>query len=210
MSQHVFSRVAGFQLIIIPRAPFRIKHGDVDSHSIHVAYESPGGQLLATVIPDAGGYRSELGENTISLLDVLDVERGPETAEWRIETSLFSCCWPQGYALCSNNFPNDPGPFDLIGPNREMIYVQHPKTLPDVADMCGPGQSIVGIERGADAEWIDLQYEHDSRFWHQRHVVVRNTDGRIAVTMQAPVAFAEAAMEATDAVVRSLKPYPTI
>ena len=207
MTQHVFARVAGFQLTVVPRAPFRIRHAGSPPNAIDIEYHSPNGQLFARLIPHDGGYKSKIDQHTESLFDVLDVETGPDINHWRIETTIFTCCWPLGYALCSNNFPNDPGPFDLVGPNNEMIYIQHPNNLPDVAELCAPDQTVVNIKRNAESEWIDLEYDHAGLKWRQRHEVITLLDRRVAVTMQSLSQFADDAVIAAQEVTRSLTPY---
>ncbi|MCA9038574.1 MAG: hypothetical protein KDA91_25790, partial [Planctomycetaceae bacterium] len=116
MPQHVYARLTGFGLAVIPQAPFRIQYAPGDGDAIDVQHQSPQGQRFARLIPDQGGYKSKIDQYTDSLYEVLDVEKGPDTDQWRIETTIFTVAWPRGYVLCSNNFPQDPGPFDLVGP----------------------------------------------------------------------------------------------
>ncbi|QDU36710.1 hypothetical protein Mal4_09990 [Maioricimonas rarisocia] len=207
MTQHVYARLAGFQLAVIPKAPFRIQHTPDPPDAIDVEYHSPDGRLFACLIPDSGGYRSKVNQQTRSLYDVLDVDAGPDLDHWRIETSKFTCCWPAGYTICSNNFPQDPSPFDLLGPHREMIYVQQPKRLPDVAEMCAPTQKVIRVERTDTSEWIELAYDYDGTPWRQRHEVLTLAGDRIAVTMQAPEEFADAASAVARDVAQSLAAY---
>lgn len=206
MTQHVFARVAGFHLNIVPHAPYRIQHADEPPNAIDIEYQSPSGQLFARLIPDHGGYKSKIDQHTKSLFDVVQVEAGPNINHWRIETTLFTCCWPLGYTLCSNNFPNDPGPFDLFGRNNELIYVQNTENVPDVAAMCAPNQTVINIERNTESESIDLEYHHDDIQWRQRHEVITLLGRRIAVTMQAPSQFAASAVIAAQLVSGSLTP----
>lgn len=207
MTQHVYARVAGFHLTVIPRAPFRIWKAPDPPTAIDVEHLAPTGRLFARVIPDNGGYKSKISQNTPSLYDVVDIEAGPEIPQWRIETSVFTCDWPSDYQLFSNNFPKDPAPFDLVGPHAEMIYIQHPRTIPDVSAMGAPHQTVIHIERNIESEWIDLAYDHEGIPWRQRHEVVSFLDGQIVVTMQAPLQFAEQATAVAHAVARSLRPY---
>jgi hypothetical protein len=204
MTQHAFARVTGFGLSVIPRAPYRIQYADETSHAIDIEHQSPNGPRFARLIPDNGGYKSKIDQHTESLFDVLDVESGPGINQWRIETTIFRCCWPSNYALCSNNFPNDPGPFDLVGTNHEMIYIQRPDNLPDVAKMCAPHQTVINIERSAESEWVDLEYDHEGLLWRQRHEVITLLGRRVAVTMQSPSQFADDAVIAARQISRSL------
>ncbi len=204
MTQHVYARVAGFCLAVMPRAPFRARHADEPATAIDVEHDSPNGRLFARIIPDKVGYQSRLDRVTESLSDVLDIEAGPDIDHWRIETSIFTCCWPQGYLLCSNNFPDDPGPFDLVGVNSELIYIQKPKVLPDVEEMCAPNQTVLEVYRDADSEWIELAYDHEGVPWRQRHEVVTLLGDRFALTMQCQSQFAKNAVVAAQQVARSL------
>lgn len=204
---HVFARVAGFNLTVVPHAPYRMRYADAASIAIDVEYLSPNGQLFARLIPDRGGYKSKLDQDTKSLLDVLDVEAGPDLNEWRIETTVFTCCWPRGYAVCSTSFPKDPAPFDFVGGNGELIYVQHPRHLPDVGEMAAPDQTVIKVARTADSQWVDLEYDHNGIRWRKRHEVVILLDRRVAVTMQSPAQFAGDAVTAAQQVARSLAPY---
>ncbi len=205
MTQHVFARVAGFCLAVVPRAPYRIQHAADSSTAIDVEYQSPTGRLFARLIPDNGGYKSKLDQHTQSLYDVLDVETGPDINHWRIETTVFTCCWPIGYVLCSTNYA--PSPFELLGTNGELIFIRHPKRVPDVAVMCAPGQTVINLKRNAESEWIDLEYNHDGLPWRQRHEVVTLSGSRIAVTMQSPMQFANDAAIAAQQVAQSLASY---
>ncbi len=126
MTKHVYAHVAGFKLAVIPRAPFRIMISKEALNAIDVEYLSPNGELFARVIPDNGGYKSKVDQYTPSLFDVLEIGSGPDIPHWRIETSVFTCYWPVDYAVVSTNFPEDPSPFDLVGPNMEMIFIQTP------------------------------------------------------------------------------------
>lgn len=206
MRHHVYTRLAGFQLAVIPRAPFQIKRYDAPLGVIDITCQSPDGRLFARLTPKDGGYTSQLDQQTPSLYDVLDVEDGPALNDWRLETAVFTCAWPHGFALLSNNFPHDPGPFDLFGNNHEMIYVQRPRHLPGIEEMCAPYQTVRHIEKNGDSEWIELDYTHDGTAWIQRHEIVALPDARYAVTMQAPEAFAEEAAKAAHQLAGSIAP----
>ena len=210
MTQHVFAHLAGFGLAVIPRAPYRVQRIDKTLDVIDVEYQSPNGKLFARLTPDNGGYKSQLDQHTGSLFDVLNIEVGPDVKSWRIETTIFSCCWPIGFALCSNNFPNDPGPFDLVGDNNELIYIQHPKRMPDVEQLRVAHQTVISVKRTAESESIELAYDHDGLPWHQRHEIVTLLGRRIAITMQSPSKFAERAVNAARQIAHSLAPNQSV
>lgn len=204
MTQHVFARIAGFGLIVTPHAPFRVRHADESAAAIDVEHDSLKGRRFARVIPENGSYECKIDRVTESLSDVLEIQPGPDTDDWRIETSIFTCCWPHGYLLCSNDYPNDPGPFDLVGVHDELIYIQKPKVMPDIEEMCGPDQTIVNTGRDADSGWIELEYDHEGVSWRQRHEVVTLPGCRFVVTMQSPSQFAGEAVATAQQVAQSL------
>lgn len=190
----------------MPRAPFRIRRAEEPGSSIDVEHDSPKGRVFARVIPDNGGYKSKIDQHTESLLDVLHIETGPDIDDWRIETSVFTCCWPRGYSVYSNSFPNDPGPFDLVGIHDEVIYIQKPKVVPDIEQMCAPNQTILDVQRGTESESIELEYEHEGVSWRQRHEVIALLGSRFVVTVQSPSQFAADAAIAARQVAQSLRP----
>ena len=206
MTGHVFARLAGFGLTVTPFAPFRMRYAEEPADAIDIEYDSAEGRLFARLIPDNGGYKSKIDQNTKSLYDVVDVDPGPDWGYWRIETTVFTCGWPAELALCSNS-DAVPSPFDLVGDHGELVYVQHPSRVPDVADMCAPNQTVLNMERGSDADWIELEYEHGGAVWRQRHVVVEREGRRLAVTMQSPLDYSAEAATAAHQVARSLALY---
>ena len=202
--QHVYARLNGFQLQVIPRAPFRIGRCVDVKDAVDIEYQSKDGLLFARLIPDGGGYKSKLDQNTSSLYDVVDVNDGNNSGEWIIETSVFDCCWPVGYAICSNNFPNDPSPFDLIGGDSEFIYIQRPQKCPAIEEMYAQNQSVVDIGKSDISEWINLEYVHENERWNLRHEVVSSFEHPLIVTMQSPERYAHNAKKAAYDIVQSL------
>ena len=88
-----------------------------------------------------------------------------------------------------------------------MITIQHPKTIPDIEQMCAPGQTVLHVQRTPESDWIDLAYEYEGAAWWQRHEVVPFPDRPIAVTMQAPLEVASDAIAAAQLVAHSLAPF---
>jgi hypothetical protein len=174
---------------------------------VQVEHDSPQGRLTALLVPKDGGYTSKLSQSTAALSDVLDVTSGLELDEWRIETTLYACRWPASYVLCSNSYPRDPAPFDLVGANGEMIFVQNPQRMSALEEMCAPGQTVKRIEKSDRSQWIELEYQHDDRMWVQRHEVLALPERKLAVTVQAPAPFAQAAIIAARELARSIVPF---
>lgn len=205
--QHVFVRISGFRLTVVPRAPFRIERAASTPGTVQVEHDSPQGRLTALLVPKDGGYTSKLSQSTAALGDVLDVTSGLDLDEWRIETTLYACRWPTGYVLCSNAYPRDPAPFDLVGANGEIIFVQNPQRMPVLEEMCAPGQTVKRIEKSDRSQWIELEYQHDDRMWVQRHEVLALSGHQMAVTMQALEPFAQDAIIVAQELARSIVPF---
>jgi hypothetical protein len=202
MSQHVYIRLAGHHLLVMPQAPFRIQRTEGEPTALDVEYFATEEPRFARLIPHEGGYQSKVDQHTTSLNDVLDVASGPPLTDWEIQTSVFCCAWPLGYALCSTNFPADPGPFDLVGPNGELIFVQSPAHAPALDQMVAPGQQIVRIEHG---QWVELSYAHDGETWLQRHQIMRLLNRPFVITMQAPHEHAKTTIDATLQIAATLR-----
>jgi hypothetical protein len=95
----------------------------------------------------------------------------------------------------------------ILGANGEMIFVQCPRSMPAVEEMCAPGQTVKRIERSGRFQWIELEYRHDDRMWVQRHDVLALSGRTMAVTMQAPEPFAQGAIIAARELARSIVPF---
>lgn len=162
--------------ILTPRAPFVVTHA---ASFVEVTYfdEAVDAVRAARIHFDGGAPRVEL-ENARELGEVCDVTPSASGPEVRIETSLFSCAFPEGFELRAAEPPMDPGPFDLVGPSGELFFVQTPKNVPRLEQMVAPGQRVVRL--GDDD--IELAYEHDGQAWTQIYV---RMDGHI-LTAQAP------------------------
>src|SRR5262249_24709483 len=166
----------GFGLRVIPRAPCRVTHGPA-REALDVHHDSAAGPRFARLIADGGGYRSKLDAATASLAEVLDVERGPIAGDWELETSSFRVAFPAGFTLCSVP-AGSWSPFDLLGPEGSLVYVESPRSMPEPATMVGAGQRISSLGEG----WVEVTYAHEGAAWWQRHQVV----GRQVFTAQAP------------------------
>jgi hypothetical protein len=192
---HVFTVVSGFGLRVIPRAPYRLVHGpgaqELDIH--HTSVEGP---RFARLIADGvRGYKSKIDQYTHSLADVLSVEKGPVQGAWQLETHQFRLVFPENFAL--HSVPGDsPSPFDLVGPEQTLIYVQAPAKMPSLTGLCGPGQKV--SQTGSN--WIELIYEHEGNRWWQRHEL----SGRLVLSAQGPEKAKSMGQEALKAILASL------
>jgi hypothetical protein len=112
---------------------------------------------------------SESGVLVTGIGDQGALERGGAEGGWRIENSVYSVRWPEGFQVVSTQeFPG----FELLGPDQEYVSFQGPAlnaALPRVQDAAGPGQTVV--DSGDD--WVELAYEHEGAAWIQRVVRVQ-------------------------------------
>ena len=206
MSAHVFARIAGHRLAIVPQPCYEIARADHPS-AVDVRCRWENRWLWARITPDNGEFIWQLGEGTASLADVLDVVTGPDLDDWRIETSRYLCAWPSGFRIQATDFPRSPSVFDLIGPGGSLVYVQSPnRKIPAIEELVAPGQEIVGFDRGELIESVELAYTHDGEPWRQRHLVLTRLGREYAVSMQCRAGFADVAIAAATLVATSLVP----
>ena len=211
MSFHVFVRLSGYELTILPFAPFHFRRAPDNDHVLILTHHSATGTKQAYLILEDAGYQVELAPDTSSLQEVVDLMPGRRTRDWMIETTVFSMCWPRGFDLLSSPDPRTPPGFDLIGPNDTLIYIQgpfNPARLPGVEQMGAPGQQL--IQTGViDAHpWVEFDYEHEGSIWLQRHYLVHlDPTTALVVTMQAPKAHAPSSITAADDIATTLVRY---
>jgi hypothetical protein len=207
MNQHVFARLSGFGWTLLPLAPFRFEQVPGRPWSVVATHQKPDGLKRAVLtfggknLPDV-----ELGEGTASLEEVLDLCEGPDRDHWRVETTVFTIHWPQGFALESSADPGPPG-FYLHGPDATLLYVQRafPRgRVPAPAAMAGPGQAV----RRHGNTWVELEYLHEGTAWRQTHWVVDLLrDHACVVSVQAPERWAGLAEATAAEVAVSLEPF---
>ncbi len=106
---HVLARLSGLGLVVTPHPRYRIDRVDGAAETmLRVARGSTSGIVDVAAIA-RGESESELP----------DVTPGPNAAGWRIETSVLTCAWPQGFALAHD--PDGISPFLLLGPRDAML-----------------------------------------------------------------------------------------
>jgi len=196
---HVFARVAGYGLVVTPYAPYRLRCGPCGDNVLEVEH----GTRYARITAGKGGYTGRIAEGTGSLFEVVDIQAGPDAADWMIETTGYRCLLPKDYWLCSTS--STVSLFDLFGPRDELLYFQSPHRLPPVSELVAPGQKVEDAGVDGDVGWIELSYSHDGVAYRQRHDVLARQPGNLALTVQAPAAAFESARETGVMVAGSLE-----
>jgi len=204
---HVYTVASGFGLRVVPgAAPYRFSLAPVPP-AIDVERAVGERWLFARVVPDRkGGYRVELDEHTPSLADVLDVGAGPDREGWWAETSAYRIPLLEGWTLQAGGEPGAPSPFDLLGPNGTLLYLQAASRVPALAELAAPGQEVVASGEGPRSQWVEVQYVHGGEPWAQRHHLMRAGPGALVLTAQGRVPHMPAAVRAQEALVAALEP----
>jgi hypothetical protein len=194
MNEHVYARVTGYDLTIVPRPPYTFERLGPSDLPIRVTHGTAGA-VLAT--PSRGA--SELS-------GVADVEPGPPHERWTIETTAFEAVWPDGFTLHSD--PSGPPGFYLLTATQAMAFAQGPylrAQLPALQQMVGPGQTLCEVHTAGPVPWVHLTYEHERAAWIQRHhVVALGPEHCIIITLQSPQQLASSALVAAAPFIHSL------
>lgn len=194
--QHVLTAIGGFGIRVIPRASFQARVDEPLVLDVEV-----GGQKRARVVATADGHHVALGPETDDPADVMDVVPGPPDREWLLQTARTTLMFPRGYVLHSVD-DGSPSPFDLLGDDDELIYMQPAPDTLSIDDMLAPGQR----ETDRGDEFIEASYAHEGDGWCQRHIIVRLGVAHTRVfTLQAPQAQMENAHPVLAAMARSAR-----
>jgi len=163
---HVFARLAGHGLVLVPYWPYTFERPDVASDAVMVTHWRPEGPARTLVDPLAAH----------SVPGIVDVEPGPEQPYWVIETGSFKAAWPHGFSVTS-----DLEPYCLVGENDASIYVQGPGHIADPEALIAAGQTVAGRRTIQDVQVLDLAYEHEGEPWWQSVYFYPRDDGRVLV-----------------------------
>jgi hypothetical protein len=207
MAPHVYARVTGFGWTLLPHAPFRFERVPGRPRSV-VAFHSAAGMSRTAALTCEGARPAvDLGEATNDLGEVLDLLPGLALDHWRVETTVFTARWPEGFAVESSAKP--PG-FFLRAPEGALIHIQGPlprARLPALTAMVGPGQKVRRHGHAPSWSWVELEYAHEGAPWKQTHRVLDSgTDYTCVVTAQCPQQLSALVEAAADEVAGSLAP----
>jgi hypothetical protein len=212
---HVFARLSGHGLTLIPLSPYRFERaGSGAAAAVRLTHEVPGAMRAVTVtprpMPRPGPPQVACAPGTPSLDEVGGLQEGPWLDHWRIETALFTLAWPDGLALQSARDDSRPPAFELHGEQGAFMFFQGPLSepaLPPLQRMAGLGQRVAGTGEGPGYRWVELHYRHEGRDWVQRHALIALRPGQtLVLTAQAPAEVAARTMALMEEVARSVQP----
>lgn len=197
---HVFVRLSGYQVRLVPYWPYRFARIDAHPRAVEVTRWTGSGPATAVVDTTRPSRAA----------DVVDIQDGPSTGSWRIETSLFTAVWPEGFTIESSQDAVDDTLFYLLSAGRAAIFPQGPlpvERVPAAAGMVGAGQTLVATWRVGDIEVVELDYEHEAERWWQSHWrIPHGGQGILILTAQAPTREVTATRAAAELVATSVTP----
>jgi hypothetical protein len=184
---HVLARLNGYGIQLVPHWPYRFEHvADVRPETVAVVRLTPEGEVRAVI--DA--------RRPTTVDCVVDVTREPSPDGWRVETSLYSIPWPEGFHVASPTDPDDHINFYLEGVDGSAIFPQGPtrtERLPTGVGWAADGQRIINETTTDDAYVIELEYEHEGRPWWQSHWLVPwGAQRTLVFSAQCPAGHTEA------------------
>lgn len=149
---HVFARVAGHGLVLVPHWPYTLGRPEAGSDGVMVTHWRPDGPAKALVDPS----------DAHTVPGIVDVEPGPDHPYWVIETTGFKAVWPVGFSVASAV-----DPYCLVGEHDTSISMQGPTHIVDPDVMVAAGQTVV-VRRVMDqVQVLELAYEHEGEPWWQ-------------------------------------------
>jgi hypothetical protein len=178
---HVLARLNGYGIQLVPYWPYRfIRSAGDDPRAVSVVRATPDGGV--TVRVDAHRPKTVDG--------VVDVATEPSPDGWRVETSVFTAPWPDGFDMASPTDASDRVSFYLHGADGAMIFPQGPllnERLPEPEALTAEGQRIINQDIVDDIRVVELTYEHEGEGWWQSYWMIPWTPGRTLIfTAQAP------------------------
>jgi hypothetical protein len=199
---HVFARVTGFGLTLIPMWPYRFHR---DGEIVTVTHWTEAGERTVTVTPATA---EPVGAAQGPVEEVLDVRAGPQTDSWRIETSRYSVAWPSDFDIDSPAADAPSTPFDLFGPDEALIYLAGPypkERIRPFPEYAAKGQTIVAHVREPRYDLLRLDYLHDGAQWRQSYHFVDLSAAVLVVKTQSLAKGAEFAEHAAEVVALSAR-----
>jgi hypothetical protein len=199
---HVFARLSGHGIVVVPRPHFRIDRvAGAPDGTLRIADAS--GEEIVDLLLVARGERS---------CAKADVHRGPRTGAFRIETGITTCAWPRDFALSHD--PDDISPFLLLGPREAMVWIAGPiarAKVEPIEKLVEGSQSVRAVAEAQGASRIDVDYDHDGERWWQRRYVIAwgdpSSETALVISGQARAEDEAQTSAAVDEIERTLAPY---
>ena len=178
---HVFAHLIGYGVQLLPYWPYRfVRPVEDDPTTVCVVRLTPDGERSAQINV----------QDPSSVEGIVDVTVEPSPDGWRVETTLFSIPWPEGFDVDSPTAEGDRKPFYLLRDDGAAIFPQGPELnerIPPPGGWAAAGQTIVSRGTSDDIEIIELAYELDGESWWQCHWVIPWSTSRMLVfSAQAP------------------------
>jgi hypothetical protein len=198
---HVLARLNGYGVQLVPYWPYRfVRPAGDDPKVVCVVRRMPDGDRTAHVAVDSPH----------SVNGVVDIATEPSPEGWRIETSVFSVPWPDGFDVASPIDASDRVSFYLERADGATIFPQGPvlndRLLAPEA-LAAEGQRIVSRDVVDDIQVVELAYEHEGERWWQSHWMIPWTPGRTLIfTAQTPAHAVELTRRAVEQVARESLP----
>jgi len=199
---HTYVRFNGWGLAVLPQGDFEAEISE-DGSQLDVGLFNG---KFARLRVNGDGYKSQINAEAGSLNEVLAITTGEDDRRWWIETSLYRFVWPSLYRVCAREADAAISVVDLTGAAGELIFLQHPRHVPTLEDMAGPGQHIVELDEAAAS--VLLEYHFEGEPWRQRHTIRHLQNSTVVVSGQAPARFFGAFAQALETVADSLAPTP--
>ena len=204
---HIYARIAGFGLALMPEPGTRLVHGRAERNALTVF--PAGGAAPIAIDPDELSER--LSEQPTLVGPGLEAVALPGEPVWQIQTSPFSCPWPRSTELLIPDPPGQPSFFDLIMDDDTVLWVQGPfpsSRLPAIpSGFLADGRRLEEHAQVDGHTVVEVSYDLNETAWVHRYVVVNWTEHLVlVVTMQAPRSTADPARAAMRTVVSGLTP----
>ncbi|MFC0548893.1 hypothetical protein [Kutzneria chonburiensis] len=200
---HVFARLTGFGMTLIPIWPYTFDRVEHRPGSVKVTRWA--GDTAHTAVVTGPADVELTGAESPG--EVVEVLTGPAGSVWRIETSPFTIDWPEGFSIDSPPADDNSSPFLLFGPAGSAIYLQGPyrrDRIPPLTQLAGPGQTLVDQQSAAAFDAVELEYEQGGNTWRQTHHLVDLGDERLVITAQTPATHGIQVRAAAELMARSV------
>lgn len=192
----------GLQIAPLAGRPFRARRTD---ESLIIEAHDADGWRAATVTQPAQRAASELATTVSQLASIAQVELGPSSSAWWIETATYRIPLPACWTLHASGEHNANPLFELLGPDDASISVRTARRMPSIEAFQGPGHVFRDVGQLDRAGWIEFEHADASGRWLHRHEQLHRGTSPFIVTLKAPLDHASAHMAALASIVEHLE-----